>query len=198
MKYLIQFTGAQSTGKSTLAWMSINKLQGIGRTVSFIGETSRTLKKNDIITDLDIKASIVDQLLINGELLVQFFERLNLARDQEIIVAERTAFCCLAYANELVKNNYSEGADYMLNHTLRFERAARSLANADTRVLTFYCPPNIEFVADGIRHTESQAVIDSNIKGILNLDKVPYITVPPGDERERFTFVMQHIQEFLE
>ena len=194
MRLLVQFTGAQSTGKTTLAHRLSKYYGRQGRTVGYIGEASRRLKEAKLIEGVDIAASIRDQIMINGELLLQYY--VEIGNSNELVIAERTPICCMAYARELIPEEQdSTEYNYMREQTLRFLRRSLELERDGSKVLTFYCPLNIPFVEDSVRNRESRKVVDKRILEVLEQFGVESITIPPGTEEERFEYVLRRVEK---
>jgi nicotinamide riboside kinase len=183
---LIQFTGAQSTGKTTL----VKELQKLyGGKASFIGEASRTLKAKKGIAEVDVQANSDIQIILNSELMLQYIEKLD-SHPKSIIIAERTPICCLAYGR-YVKTTDSHM--YMLEQTERLIVAQQ--LRSDIKTLTFYCPLLDSFEEDGFRYKESQEMIDHMIKSILNEFNIVHYILPLTSVKHRIKFVQKIIEE---
>lgn len=167
-KLLIQFTGAQSVGKTTLVNYLLEQYPGAVK----IGEVTRNLKQWGAIDKADILASSDGQMRINAELLLQYTKAIN---DQpEMVIAERTPICCLAYAAHI---------DQVDKHTLDYtSRMIQTLYHIkDYIVITIYIPPTIPFVEDSIRNKESRVLIDNTIKSILQDFSIEHIVMQASD-----------------
>ncbi len=158
---LLQFTGAQSAGKTTLV-SELNKL--IKTPFTTIGEVSRTLLKNKIIDSIDVDASPLQQLTINFELMWQYYNALNDSSVQ-ISVAERSPICCLAYTRALTVDKTSSIYQYVLDTSERFLSSTLKIRN--TTIVTFYTFPLNVFTEDSVRKKESVSIIDNHICDIL-------------------------------
>jgi len=181
---VIQFTGAQSTGKSSV----LKELKARYSEIQCIGEVSRTLLAKQEITALDISSSSTEQMLINAELLYQYYERLK--DPYRIIIAERSAICCLAYARLLNSPTF-----YMLDFTERFLKA--TLDRKEHDLFTFYFPVSF-FIEDGIRNKESAEKVDKEIQKILQEFQIPHYIVPLGSIEQRTDFVKDTVAAFKE
>lgn len=166
MKVLVQFTGAQGTGKTTL----VNLLNRAYKS-EFIGETSRKLKQASIIPSLDIEATSQTQLLINQELSLQYSEFIN-NPSKELAFAERSPICCKAYSKLLIADN---ATTYMLEATDRFIKSIQMWGtNKGCALITVYVPPVIDFVEDNVRCASSRDQVDCMVREILKSYNIPY------------------------
>lgn len=187
MALLIQLTGAQGVGKTSLA--KYLKAQFFSH-CCMIGEVSRTLKAQKIIKELDVKASFMEQMLINAELLWQYFDRLGAAvTTNRVVIAERTPLDCLAYTVNLVGDESSK--EYAIGFATKFFRSLEGFRGLDIK--TFYIPPVIFFEEDGIRVKESQITVNGALVNILKELSVEYVTVPEGTTVDRASFIISKI-----
>lgn len=162
---LIQFTGAQSTGKTTLL-----KAYAERYPVKVIGEISRRLQSQNIITNIDVQADSQTQMFLNAELIYEYFNKLGQNKPGEVIIAERSPICCLAYARHL-----KEPSDYMLKYTEKFVKSC--IHRADVYIETVYFPLTFKFVTDGVRNEKSRDSINAEILQVLKEFKIPYTSL---------------------
>lgn len=164
-KLFIQFTGAQSTGKTTL----INSLleSEILRFYKIhpIQEVSRTLLSKKQINFLDVNAEDFDQLKISANLLLEYYSSNFIQKD--IIISERSPICNLAYTRHLKNPS---------NYIIEF--AEKVVLSLDKRIKTFYFPPSIAYQDDNVRNKDSRNIIDEEIQNIIKEYNIPVINVP--------------------
>lgn len=182
-KFLIQLTGAQGTGKTTILKALREKYSD---KVFFIGEATRNLTAARVIDKRDVNASLVEQLIINAELELQYLE--GLASSHNIIFAERTPICCLAYSRAIVQLAYNEDRyKYVEEATVRF---LKSICFSDfLDACTLYVPPLIPFVEDNFRFRESQYIIDKHIAMILKDFNISYFPIFSNAIEDRICYV---------
>jgi thymidylate kinase len=184
---LIQFTGAQSTGKTTFAKELVRFLECSGVQVHWISEISRNFKKQGVIENIDIEADSLTQFILNDELLLQYFKYYTESNDREIIITERSPICCLAYGT-LLKNQTSLHS-FVLEQNRRLLHILRKLEN----IKTIYFPLAIPFEDDGIRIEESRTNIDLEIQYILNSFGIKHFVLHLGDLRMQLVSVLDYI-----
>ncbi len=168
---LIQFTGTQNTGKSTLVDTFLKKYRG-----EKIGEISRVMHGRNIVSDIDINASLLDQIILNSELMYQYYDKINNAEENSLIIAERSPFCCLGYFDNLSCDIASEMKEYVHDYLNRFIYS--TLNSNKITLVTIYIPidENIKFEEDGIRRKDSQYKVDLTIRKYV-LGKFIYDTI---------------------
>jgi len=190
LKYLFLFTGAGSTGKTTLIralddYFIKNDIYNY----STISESVRNLLKNGIINKVDIGVDNNNQVIITLELMSQFFEKLGSCA--QFIISERSPIDTLAYSRH--RDDSSTYID-KLN-----ERFLKTIYNfEDSEVITFYFPPVIPFTEDGVRNKRGQKIIDEEIKKILEEFNINVVTVYEVEFEERFNFVKEIILKKLQ
>lgn len=183
-KKLIQFTGAQSTGKSTVALALLDKFPGQS---IFIGETTRRLKELGVLGLYDVEAGVNEQMLINAELMYQMYYGLGL-QSINWNIAERSAICCLAYARQIQKTVDTPAYNHMIDFTERFLRA--SVYRTDVQLFTFFFDiDDLTFTDDAFRLKYSRERVNNEIKSILTEFKIPHIVVPAGTIAQRTNFI---------
>lgn len=189
-RLLLQLTGAQGTGKSTL----LREFQRqVAKTISstYIGEVSRDLLANKEISYVDTKADAASQLKITAELMARYYRAIG--SDARLILAERSPICCLAYTNALEissrdRQNLSVFTDSFIYDTV-FRR--------DITVVTVYVPPTIPFVDDGVRQASTQGVVDKYIQDILVSHEIPYFTLSYTALETRLSFLHRILESIL-
>jgi nicotinamide riboside kinase len=209
-RILIQFTGAQGTGKTTLVRALKEKLMAdqfyipetiekSGETYTYeygtfplldipiIGEVSRSLLDKQIISKIDTNATAVEQMYINAELMERYFKILGMGYN--LILAERTPICCMGYAANI------PGIDeYTYKFTQRFIHDIQD--RKDINILTFYVAPLETFEEDGVRTYASQAKVDGTVRAVLEDYQIPYTLIPPKSLDERLDLVIDVIKIF--
>jgi len=185
---LLQFTGAQSTGKTTL----IKALQEkYTNNVNIIGEASRKLVSVGAVDNIDVLANSDTQIILNSELMLQYLEDLH-NRTNLLTVAERTPICCLAYGKHVLPTS---SFSYMLQQLDRMVIAQK--LRSDIQLITFYCPLLDSFEDDGFRYQQSQKMIDEEIKSILELYNFSYITLPVMNIADRLQFIEKILEKYI-
>lgn len=155
---LIQFTGSQGTGKTTLVDAFLRKYEG-----QKIGEITRIFKAENLISGSDVYASYIDQMMLNTELLYQYFDKIGKAEKDSLIIAERSPICCWGYFENLQTPMTMKVIQYIEIFLRKF---IESLENRnDIDVLTIYVPlhSSIPFKEDGFRLEESRKDVDTSI-----------------------------------
>ena len=170
---VVLFTGTHSTGKTTALHKVSEKLSAKHL---IIAGGSRPLKEMGIINNTDAKADATDQMLINAELLMKYYEIST--SDIELFIAERSPVCVFSYAKML-----KDIPEYVLKFNERFLRS--TFGRDDIEILTIYFPPNIPFVEDDVRVSSSRKAVDDNIKEILREYNIDYYTLDATDLDER-------------
>jgi len=182
-RLLVQFTGAQGCGKSTLAREVRDRLHN--KRVGMIGEVSRSLLSAGAVEYVDVEADDRSQMLINAELLYQYYR--EAVGDADIILAERSPICCLAYAR-----NLTHATSHTLDFTERFLKA--TLVHIVPKVVTIYVPSVIPFVEDGVRNALSRDGIDTAIRGILSEFDIEHVYLGTASVDERVATVLEVIR----
>jgi len=159
---LLQFTGAQNTGKSTLVDTLLQKYNG-----EKIGEISRTMRAQNLISDVDINASLLDQIMLNSELIYQYYNKILNVADDSLIIAERSPYCCLGYFDNLSSAVTPAMVDYVHSYLDRFLQA--TFASKRVTVVTVFLPVSSEipFKEDGVRVKASQDAVNRSIRSYL-------------------------------
>lgn len=180
---LVQFTGAQGTGKTTL----VNELRNFYSEqvdTSFIGEISRSYKEAGVISGIDNEATAVDQIKLTSRLLFRYFEEM-VKRNVVITFAERSPFCCYGYLHTL-NDSLSADFNYAAQQIYDFiSLIVDHKQGPELRILTIYVPLGIPFDDDGVRKEDSREVVDKNIQTVLKNSGVNYYTVQSTDLKER-------------
>lgn len=190
MNQLFLFTGAGSTGKTTMLRALNNYFFQQGTyNYSIISEFVRNLIKKGVIDKVDIGANNNNQIIITSELMCQFFK--NLGSYNRFIIAERSPIDTLAYSRH--RNNSST---YVNELNERFLKTIYNFKNV--KVTTFYFPPILPFEEDGVRNKDGQTIIDTEIKKILEEFNIEYITVCNTEFDRRFIFVKETILKKLQ
>jgi predicted ATPase len=166
MKILIQFTGAQSSGKTTL----VEELKKRAKvSYSYINEVPRDLFNSHIISHIDIKATFTEQLMIQHEFLLERYKAIGEGND--LILSCRSPMDVIAYGQNLKDANTTTLDTYV--RTAAEKYLLYTLNRKDYKVITFYTEILDEFEEDGIRLKESNKFIDKTIIELLYHYKVP-------------------------
>lgn len=181
MAIVIQFTGAQSSGKTTL----MRALQEcfVPRTTATVGETSRSLKTAGVIAELDVKAKTYEQLLINNEYLLRYMTAVQ--SGASVILAERSDICCVAYARLL-------NDAFVIESTWKMSDVIRKLPN---KIFQFYVPELDTVESDGVRNTASASAVKNEIKNVLSFGKFDCRFVEGASVHDRVSFVLSCVRE---
>ncbi len=191
MKVAVLFTGAGSTGKTTMLNTLYNYFVSLGLSVSIISEFIRNLIKKGVLSKVDVNADDYNQIIITSELLLQFFEKFE--ENLDLLIAERSPIDTLAYSRH--RKDFSE---YINCLNERFLKIIVDYCNKNYEVLCFYFPPVLPFEEDGIRDREGQKIIDNEILNILKEFNIKYITVSETSFGKRFDFIKDKILEYFQ
>lgn len=184
---LIQFTGAQSTGKTTLASELVQVFSHNRIPVHLINEISREFKRLGVINNLDVEADSIDQLVLNDELLLQYFMNYATAFDKSVILAERSFIDCLAYGSNLQEK--TDIHQFVLEQNRRVLHFLKRLRN----VKTIYFPLDIPYENDGVRKEYSRVRVDESIKGYLDSLGIDHLTLTSIDIKQRVKQVLEYV-----
>ena len=180
---LIQFSGTQSTGKTTLS----NSLSRQYDNSFVIGGIVRKLISLGEVKSLPPFESS-DQLKIFLELSYHFISDILMGK-KNIVFSERTFVDMLAYSRYyLGKVSYIEDIAKRLIDQTCFQ-------NERFDILTFYIPPVIPFMEDGIRDKHSFYDIDIIIKDILKEFGVPYLRLDEILLEDRLKRVLEEVEK---
>lgn len=180
---LIQFAGAQSSGKTTL----VNALKERAKVpYSIINEVPRDLLKGYTIKHLDIEATFLEQLIIQEEFLLERYRVLGEANP--LILSCRSPIDVYSYANKLTyKSANTNLSGYVISAAEKYIQY--TLNRKDVKVYTFYTEPLDEVTDDGVRNKESNIIIDREIQSNLAKYKVPCVKIPKGKIEWRLAFI---------
>lgn len=181
---IIQLTGAQSSGKTTLVQALKDRLRP--GSVTTVGETSRTLKSAGAISQLDIKAVPYEQLIINNEYMLRYLAAIT--SGCPIVLAERSTVCCLAYAMTMQ-------SDFVMESTWRMHHLLHKLPGS---VYRFYLPSILPLEDDGVRNMQSQVLIDNNIRHICFTNVISVRTIGELSVTDRVEHILSHIRPEVE
>jgi nicotinamide riboside kinase len=187
-KIAVLFTGAGSTGKTTLLKIIKEQFEKADIHCSYITEFVRDLVRQGIIGEVDINATNHNQVVITSELMCQYWEKLQ--DDNTLLIAERTPICTLAYSR-----NRKDSTEYVnkLN-----ERFLKNVFNyKDVKFIVFYFPPIIPFQKDMVRAEEGRSIIDEEILKILEEFNIEYIPLLKTDLDRRVVEVLTIINDEL-
>lgn len=191
----IQFTGTQSTGKTTLADAIQKNFSLLGIKFLRISEISRSLQQSGVIKQIDTDASLVTQMVLNAELLLKYLEAITLNPVKTLILADRSPICCLGYARNLLTGfQDTVFRDYVINFTQRFVDWSRRY---QLNLRTVYFPPVIPFHSDGIRKFDSREQIDNEIQNILNEFSILPISLNDTSFTSRFDYLNTFIISYF-
>lgn len=187
---LVQLTGAQSTGKTTIVKKLLTMYQDTFN-VGFIGEISRTFKDMGLINNIDSFASSSEQIMLTSELLLQYSKAL-MSSEYDLVIAERSPFCCYGYSNLVRDDGSKKYMDYQIREFIKFVKHQKSAT-----VLTYYFPLNIPFEQDAVRNANSRVEVDHNIEQSLILGGEEYFTVTPIAVEDRLKLIAADINNYF-
>jgi predicted ATPase len=189
MPVLIQFTGAQSSGKTTLVDALIERAKV---PYSIINEVPRDLLKGTTIKHLDVDATFIEQLIIQEEFLLERYRVLG--ENNPLILSCRSPVDALSYALQLkFKSPNTAISDYVISAAEKYLKY--TLNRKDVKVLTFYVEPLNEVTDDGVRNKESNVIIDKTIKETLAKFRVPCIKLPKGSLVWRIGYIKDTVDK---
>jgi len=185
LKTIILFTGAGSTGKTTML-KALETHFSKQFKVSVISEFIRTLIDRKVLDKVDIGADNNNQVIITAELMCRFFEKI--LNKGQLIIAERSPVDTLAYSR-----HRKDSTQYVNELNERFLKVIYGFKGV--KIITFYFPPILPFEEDGVRNKEGQKIIDMEICKILEEFNIDYITVSNPNFVDRFNFIKDKIFE---
>ena len=188
MKTVLMFTGAQNTGKTTTLHALSKSIEPLGCDYMVVSGGSRFLKDIGMLEQVDLKASAIEQMLINAELLLKYYE--TVPSDIPLILSERTPICVYSYAR-----NIKGVPDYVLKFNERFLKT--TLERKDLNIIVLYFPilDAIKFREDGVRLKSSQKIIDNTIRQVLKEYNIQYYTMKTADLNERIELIKRIIKK---
>ena len=184
----IQFTGAQGSGKTTL----LEELRQIAKvSFSVVGEVSRDLRAASYVKNVDIKATTIEQIMIELNFLLERYRVLG--KGDPLILSCRSPMDVYAYALNLAKDDSVLGG-YSLDIAIQY--ILYTLDRKDVNVITFYTEPLDKFEDDGVRNKESVALIDTTIKSIIHSFHIPVIVLKKGTLQERMATIKDSLEKY--
>jgi len=183
MSKLIQFIGAPSSGKSTLATDVHTELKKSGINSIFISEVA-----TDFIAEYGIPNEPIDQMVI-------FYKQLNKERmfigSKDYIVCDSSGMLNYFYFRRLFKEPLSNKDIAIINHLQK-----EILKSLNQWSYIFYVPLMDNKVEDGIRfHKEDEIKkIDRWIKSYLELENIPHIDLTGISINKRRDYILNKIK----
>ena len=178
-RLLIQFTGAQGVGKTTLVNSLLEKykgypIKGVTRELLDSGEISRVAWSKE------------NQTRIFTEFSLRYLEALS-NTDYRLIISERTFVDGLAYTRLHSKDPGLEKLATRLIQTTCIRK--------DIDICTIYVPPFTDIVEDdGVRDINTVSQVASLIVSILSKSRIPHIYLSSRDLNKRVLEIEQIVE----
>ena len=178
----IGFTGAQGSGKTTLAKLI---KQHDDKTV-FVPSTARVALQQGY--KINTEADPLSQLLTTVSRIAAEYEAVG-----ELIISDRTPLDSLAYTNYQYDHIWSEEEKTQFYMDSSFSLVEQAMRNYDH---IFYCPPYFAPTDDGVRSgdTAYQKAIDEYIVGLIQTMLLRVHTVPFSTPLNRLEWFYETIQ----
>lgn len=172
----IYFTGAHSTGKTTLARYTSNQ-----KKLPLLTEVARTILAEK---ELQIEALRADLGVVNDYQKEVFFRQLAEEKKYKDFVSDRS-FDCLAYAAQ-----HSTVLSEILQ-TNELKEYINSLRNPDVKIF-FVRPSKATLKNDGVRENlfwDGITTIDAMCKFMLEMFNLPYVQINSDSMQERVRLI---------
>lgn len=182
MSKLITLIGAPASGKSTLATSVHTELKKLGKNSIFISEVA-----TDYIAEYGIPNTPLDQMVI-------FYKQLNKERmfigSKDYIICDSSGILNYFYFRNLFGKQLSNKDIAVINHLQK-----EILKTINQWSYTFYIPPILDNIDDGIRYQDTSQILslDKKIKSYLELENIEHHDLSNVNLNDRTDFILKKI-----